>query len=171
MVVPQVHAYSVADICQQHQTVEIADAVTPRLCANQLQRLAAVGLDLSRNSFRSGGLQDVNREIPFSHEESEGRNLKIVVGAMIVLRCRFIAPISAFEHPLEKLCKPLFKIPLIRFGPRLRASQQPDSINHACQPASFDQADAAPGVHARDRLRVLEIRIHSRRGIDKPRTQ
>src|SRR6185503_9255752 len=90
---------------------------------------------------------------------------------MIVPGGSFIAAVATLKHPSEEFRKPPLKVLLIRFGPRLRASQQTYRINHSCQSASFDQANAAAGVHAGDELRKLEIRIHTRRGFYKPGSQ
>src|SRR6267143_5027163 len=58
-VVPQINSYVFSQSRQQHQTIEIPHAVTPGPCACQLQRLAAVGLNLQRNPLLSRSLQSV----------------------------------------------------------------------------------------------------------------
>ena len=90
---------------------------------------------------------------------------------MVVLGGGFFAPILAVEHPLEKFSKPILQAALVFAGQSPGAFKQTDRINHARQSPRLDQADAATCVYSGNKLRVLKVRIHPSRRIEKERAQ
>src|SRR5438445_843509 len=96
-----------------HQPIEISIAVTPGLRARQLQRLSSIRLDLCPDSFLFYLFKNLLRQTLPTDKQRKRYDLHIVVGAMVVLRGGFFAPILTVEHPREKFAKPILQAALV----------------------------------------------------------
>ena len=170
-VVPQIDADAVAERRELREPVEVPTAVAPRVRPRELQRLPPIGLDLDRDALLLGALERLAREVPAIEKQRVRRELQIVVRPVVVLRHGFVAAVAALLHPRDESCEPCLDRAIVVRRPRTARLEQPHGIHDASEGAGLDQPDAAPGVDAGNELRVLQVRVHARRGIQKPRAQ
>jgi hypothetical protein len=90
---------------------------------------------------------------------------------VVVVGGGLVAAVLGFLHPRQERREPVADAAVVLRAPRLAARNQPDGVDDAREAARFDQSDTAAGVHARNELRVLEVRRHPRGGIEEERAQ
>ncbi len=91
---------------------------------------------------------------------------------MIVLRVAFVSAVLARRHPMQIIREPLTDCHQV-----LSLIERRESFKHLDCPRDFhqvnrvDDADAASGEPPMNRLCILQVGIHARLVVDKPRRE
>src|SRR5215471_12086991 len=78
LVIPEIHSGPLPEQREMHQPFEIHDAVTPRACPRELERLPAVRFYLKSNSLLSGCQKGLFSQVSIPGKECIGDNLHVV---------------------------------------------------------------------------------------------
>ncbi len=138
--------------------------IHPAARAREFARQRPVACDL-RGRVGRQPRRRVDHRVRPPRQRAKARDLRLVPDRVVVEPPALLAAVIAVEHPIE-----VFPEPRAHAGRHVRRAvgQEVGRVRRAEQRGRVDQPDPAPLAHAGDRLRVTQMRIHPRRGVDEP---
>jgi hypothetical protein len=151
--------------------VEIEDAVAVRLGAREFERQTAVRSDLIRDDHFFEAPAAEPGGFGVFRVSGEFSGLRKPAGGVIVLRVALGDPIFRCCHPVEIIREPFLEAGGFGGGERICPLDDGNRPNHFDKMKRVDNSPIAAGIQIAHGLRVLQIGIHPRGRIEKPRAE
>ena len=153
---------------KQQMRFEVKQRIVERNSTLQLHRLLAVLINLRRHALSDPLLNNPRGQPFISVEQRINRSLSVVPGTVVIVPDVFRVADVAVVHPVVKVAEPLVQADDIVGIQHASRVDQPDSIDHHPQQTGVDKPGSAPGHYARDRLSVVQVRVHARVAVEEP---